>query len=216
MNNARTFGASGLASQIELEPTFDDRQLELQKCLRKIDKELGDMYMGCLWVLLPDASGRNSERMVHAAHSLREIVEKLHRHYDFPVQSYKLTDKVRGLRDRWSELKEGLRDFICSSDGSRLPPKTILNKVRVFMKKLWKFFDDFNAAYPTFKNSARNLLGFLDPHSDEFPESILDLRIKEWRNYREWFNNVAHHRIKDVEESKFRDQLFQFEVFLSG
>ena len=216
MNKERSFGTSGLASQDQLEPIFNERQLELRKCLMEIDKELGYMYMGCLWALLPNASSKNPERMVHAAHSLREIIEKLHMHYDFPIQSYKLTDKVRELRDHWRKLKKGSRDFDCSSDRLRLPPKKILNKLRVFMKKVCKFFEDFDGAYPTFKSSAKNFLGFLDPRSDEFPKSILDSRIEEWRNYRNWFTSVAHHRIIDVGEDEFRKQLFRFEIFLSG
>ena len=217
MNKESSFGTSGLASsQDKLEPIFNERQLELQKCLMEIDKELGYMYMGCLWALLPNASSKNPEKLVHAAHSLREIIEKLHRHYDFPIPSYMLNNSVRELESQWVKLKEGLRDFICSSRELRLPPQKISTKLRVFLKKLWKFFDDFSAAYPTFKNSAKNFLGFLDPRSDEFPESILDSRIEEWRNYRNWFNSVAHHRIRDVEEDEFRGQLFRFEIFLSG
>lgn len=216
MNKERSFDTSGLASQDKLEPIFNDRQLELQKCLRKIDKELGDMYMGCLWALLPNTSGRNPERMIHAAHSLREIIEKLHRHYDFPVPSYNLNNKVRELRNQWLRSEEGLRDSDCSSDRIRSLPEKTLNKPRVFLKKLQKFFDSFNAAYPTFESSAKNLLSFLDPRSDEFPQSISKSRIKEWRNYRNWFNRVAHHRMSDVREDEFRKQLFRFEVFLSG
>ncbi len=216
MNKERSFGTSGLASQDQLEPIFNDRQLELQKCLKKIDKGLGDMYMGCLWALLPNASGRNPEHMIHAAHSLREIIEKLHRHYDFPIPSYKLNNSVRELTNQWLNLKEGSRDFDCSSDRIRLLPKKTLNKLRVFLKKLCKFFEDFNAAYPTFETSAMRLLYSLDPRSDEFPKPILDSNIEEWKRYRKWFNDIAHHRNKDVEEDEFREQLFRFEVFLSG
>lgn len=221
MNKEHSFGTFGLPSQGKLEP----RQLELWKSLVGIDekfgvkpgKRIGDMYMGCLSALMSDVNGRrNPEFLVHAALSLREIIDKLHLFYNFPIPSYKLKNSLEPLAIQWLRLKDERGDFLCGPDRLGLLPKKTLNRLLVFLKKLQDFFDDFNAAYPSVKSRAKGLFGSLDPRSDELSKSIQDTRVKEWKDYWSWFNDVVHHRKPDVREDEFREQLFRFEVFLSG
>lgn len=163
--------------------------------LKSIDNSLANMYYGGLYVL---EDNLNPERCVLCAHSFRELMEKLPNFVDLPsfAEGPSLMDKVRELEAVWEAYLENKNSHL----------KRLLTKLEAF-------FEWLKQNRPKRKEEVRKLLNKLDPYKLGLPKKIEDLRIREWLEIREFFNNVAHHRRK-TEKVEFYQWLNAFDRIL--
>jgi hypothetical protein len=76
------------------------QQNALHEALSDKDQKLASMYLGALKAFEQSA---NPEMYVHAAHSMRELMEKMPQYLDLPVEEHipSLKERTRYLADNW-------------------------------------------------------------------------------------------------------------------
>lgn len=170
------------------------RQRALFQALGKKDQQLALMYLGSLSVL---RNMLNTDRIAQAAHSLRELLEKLPRILDMPIQakSPSMMDKIRPLEQVWSKAK-------AESPGLKSNPHSdVIDKpLRKFLDEADAFFAWLGSDRPTRKQQAAKVVRGLDPLKKALPETIESLHVEEWDRYRNHFELVSHHQIVEEPE----------------
>src|SRR4051794_24588394 len=76
------------------------QQRGLYDALGEIHQNLADMYLGALTTI----SSNNPDRLAQAAHSLRELIEKLPMYIGMPFRSANLGEKVQNLTQQWKKV----------------------------------------------------------------------------------------------------------------
>lgn len=182
------------------------QQRILHQALMREDQRLAGMYLGALLVL---EHIENPENVVMAAHSLRELLEKLPMYLDLPVtRQTNLKVKVIDLSQGWYSVTKNSR---CKGNPSWNGP--VDRPLQTFLERTEKFFEWFKEQYQTRRERAAILLRGLDPLRLSLPTPIEDLRITEWYKYHEYFEKISHHGvIEGLQE--FRTWLVSLEKFL--
>jgi len=174
------------------EAVLSGRQRALFQALGKKDQQLALMYLGALSVL---KNILNPDRIAQAAHSLRELLEKLPRILDMPIQVKppSMIDKIRPLEQTWSKAKT-------ESSCLKTNPHSgeIDRPLRKFLDETDSFFTWLGSDRPTRRQQAAKVVRGLDPLKKVLPETIESLHVEEWDRYRSHFELVSHHQI--VEE----------------
>jgi hypothetical protein len=147
------------------------------------------MYGGTLFVL---RNTSNPDRIAQAAHSLRELLEKLTRILDMPIQAKppSMMEKIRPLEKTWSKAKtesSGLK--------TNLRSDIIDTPLRKFLDEAEQFFTWLASDRPTRKQQAAIVVRGLDPLKKALPQTIESLHVEEWDRYRNHFELVSHHQI---------------------
>ncbi len=171
------------SAAFELSP----RQRSLYEGLLRKDAGLSRMYLGALVV---QSQVDNPERLYQAAHSVRELLEKLPRSFDVPIPTgtrVTLKERIRNLAPYWehaqvNSCKEG--SWVGEIDGS----------LRRFLERASEFFAWFGREHRPRAEEARGFLRASDPATVALPPTIEDLRVTEWKACRDYFTNLAHHR----------------------
>ena len=149
------------------------QQRALYKALSEKEQSLADMYLGSLMTLQQTG---NPDLLALAAHGLRELMEKLPRYLDAPVDtnSPSLKGKVQELAQSWSNT---LGRSQCYSDPNW--SGNIDRPLLIFLRKAYQFFEWFKAERPTRRQQTANALRELDQLGQSLPAPIEGLRIKE-------------------------------------
>lgn len=185
----------------------DGPQQSLYQALIARSSELGSIYIGALMTL---ERRDNPDRLAQAAHGLRELMEKLPKYLDFPIQkkSPSLKEKVRDLSQR--------RDSVIKNSNSHTGSGwrgEIDNHLQKFLTKSDEFFEWFEGEYPTRRQRTVRLLRQLDPSAIPLPEPLETPNIEQWDKCHDHFQGVSHHSLSGVEE-EFRSQLLGLERLL--
>jgi hypothetical protein len=170
------------------------------------------MYLGAIYVM--EDLG-NVDRFAHAAHGFRVLMEKLARSVPaVAVPSQKeapsLKSLVQELSDDWKRTKRNCTNFKKGKWDGALDLHTI---------KMLVGLDEFFIKVATFRpprdQQGANLLKHTDFIHSPLPEPIEQLRIKEWKEYNNYFERVAHHgSVANYDE--FAAWVVRFEEFLHG
>lgn len=186
---------------------LDGPQQTLFEALDARSSELGKIYFGALMTL-----GRkdNPDRLAQAAHGLRELMEKLPKYLDLPIEKKppSLKEKVRRLAQR--------RDKAINNSGSRDGSAwrgEIDNHLQKFLIESDEFFEWFEAEYVTRRRRTVKLLRDLDPSALPLPEPLEEPNVEQWNKCHDHFQGVSHHTIKGVEED-VRSHLSSLESLL--
>jgi hypothetical protein len=107
------------------------QQHSLYEALREIRQDLASMHLGALMAFY----SKNPDRLAQAAHSLRELMEKLPEYLDVPMkEGLSLGEKVKKLAQAWKAVVKPPED----SEQSRwsgtidVPLQTFLIQVEEF------------------------------------------------------------------------------------
>ena len=194
---------SGEPQQVQL----SGRQRTLYEALSEKEQSLADMYLGSLMTLQQTG---NPDSLALAAHGLRELIEKLPRYLDAPVNtnSPSLKGKVQELAQSWNNALGRSR---CHSDLNW--SGDIDRPLLGFLRKAHEFFEWFKAERPTRRQQTANALRELDPLEQPLPASIEELRIEEWDVCHNFFQKVSHHNASSS-HNEFSGFLSAFEIFL--
>jgi hypothetical protein len=163
-------------------------QRALYDALAKLDPRLADMYYGALSVF---KQTENPDHLAQTAHSLRELMEKLPRYINVPLdrKGASLTDKVRSFYKEWAkfsdEVKKNGKPF---DSGGEISPG-----LRSFLEVSETFFEWVENERPARKRRTAQMVRGLDPAMRPLPAAIENLRIEEWDDCHDYFENVSHH-----------------------
>jgi hypothetical protein len=149
---------------------------EMFEALASIRQELADMYLGALDVV---ARGGNPDRYALAAHGIRELLEKLPRHLDVPVDAVKalgLTARVRKLTDAWDRWS-----------GSAVNDGSLTSKGHKLLAALREFCEGVHADIPTRAEQSAAAVRGLDLNPIKLPPSIESLHVRQWREIEGFF-----------------------------
>jgi hypothetical protein len=182
-------------------------QVAIYNALVEFNRTLSTMYLGSLYVL-NDSS--NPDRLSLAAHSLRELMEKLPKYLDLPVEKPMtgLKERIRILMQAWHSTKRGSGAYVNSVWAGNIDRKIV-----GFFEDLNIFFTEFEIENPNRKEALRRVLRAFDPLPALMPRQVEDLRIKQWGDYNGYFQGVSHHT-RGATEADFRTTLSSFEKFL--
>lgn len=183
------------------------QQQTLYQALIDQDPKLAAMYFGALSVL---EQRSNPERLVLASHNLREMMEKLPKYFNLPVNANRLS------------LKEKVRELIRKSDKATQNSNCHTNDgwcgeidgpLREFLTEVNEFSGWFNEVQPTRKQSIAKVIRGLDPSGHALPEPLENKQLRVWDKSNGYFQGVSHHT-KDGIQEEFDEQLSILENFL--
>lgn len=197
-------------------------QKSLDQLLLRIDEKrtkdglkswgLRQIYLGALCAA---DDSRNPDRFAHAAHSFRELMEKLPWSIkSATVPSPKgnppgLKAMVNELREIWKKTKRKSATF----KQANLVGAAIDKHVEIFIGQLDGFFEKSTTLLPTKVQQGKSLLQHTDLLPYPLPEKIERIRLEEWKEYDEFFQGIAHHQAVQS-EADFNAWVLRFEVFL--
>jgi hypothetical protein len=192
------------ASLPEGPPNVGGRQLALHRALGELDQSLATYYEGALAVL---AHTINPDRLSLAAHGIREIMDKLPRFIDLPVEASHTTlgTKANNLREEWERLRKRTR---CLQDGEWVGE--IDGAMSRFMQRVDDFFGWMVDQRPRKTEETARVLRELDPL--DLPDPIVEQSALSYLAIRDYFVEVAHHRHSP--EDEFHKRIAAFEIFL--
>lgn len=182
------------------------QQLALHEALAEKHPDLAVMYRGALLALLQE---QNPERFTQAAHSLRELMEKLPTFaaVEMPAHGETLKQKVSGLKDQW---QKAVRRTSCRHDGGWDGP--VDAPLFELLRGMETFFEWFAQHMPHRRDEAGTLLRVIEVSQQPLPRPLAERNVDLWMDIREYFQAVAHHRQSDV--SEFNQWQGAFELFL--
>lgn len=176
-----------------------DALVEKDRQVQRESVRLAEMYRGALSVLNQEY---NPDRLAQAAHSLRELMEKLPRAVDVPAaQGDGLTVRVRRVHRRWRLYTK------ISSDG----PKRV-KVLTGFQTEMEKFAVWFEERDKTRRQIAGQLIDRLDQRKTSLPAQIKDVHVDEWDLCHKYFEDTSHHSKTTIDE--FDGWLVTLETFL--
>lgn len=188
-------------SRLALTPT----QQELFKALADKRTDMASCYHAGIAILndqiLPD-------RLPLAAHSFRELIEKLPNDGTTIDQGPALADEVNALRSRWN--KALAEDAV---HGGEPWCRGVGEFLRAFLVAATEFFIRREAVAGGRRQEAVKFLDRLDVGTVALPEDVQQKNAAHWLKLRRYFTDVSHHRFP-AEDGEFRERVTQLEVFL--
>lgn len=183
------------------------QQQTLHEALINKDPKLARMYLGSIAVL---GQKSNQERLPLAAHGLREMMEKLPKYLEIPVQA-----KGQSLKQKIQELSsrkdKAARNSSCHfKDGWRGEIDKPLDQL---LQDLDEFFLWFIEANPTRKQRIARVIRVLDPSPSFLPKPLEEIQVSVWDRCNSYFQGVSHHTLESSEE-EFSSPLSVLERFL--
>ena len=197
-------------SQIPIESSmvveFSGQQLALYKALAKKNILLATIYSGAISVY---GQNTNSDRLALAAHGLRELIEKLPRYLDMPmdVKLLNMMETIRPFQASWISAKTSA----CLSNSSW--KGEIDSPLQTYLEQSDVFFTWLVTNRLTRSQQVGKVVRHLDPQGRPLPSAIEELRIRELDHCRDYFEAVSHHSGETLSE-KFDQWLAVLEIFL--
>jgi hypothetical protein len=185
---------------------LSEQQNVFYRALCEKSPSLGVMYLGALAVLTHKV---DPDRLAQAAHSVRELMEKIPQYVEVPIPTHdvKLKPMVDQLLKGWkattgkSQCWDGA-EWAGSIDGH----------LSRFLKKLGAFFNSYAGLFPARRTEVVGLLRRLRGPGGYLPEGLERSNYEDWRRMKEAFDKAAHHG--PVTEKELVQLLGQLEMFL--
>jgi hypothetical protein len=174
---------------------LEGQQLAFYRAIHEYDAELASWYLGARMAL---ATSANPEHLVHAAHSIRELMNNLHKIAGVPakVDAGNLRDKFDDMRRRW---EKGKRNSSCFSDGDGWTGEIDAHARRAFEAVdeaiAWE-----DANRPAWQERHLQTIRMLDVSGRPLPSWIEKDFVAQWDTLRTYFIRVAKRASTDGEE----------------
>jgi hypothetical protein len=153
----------------------------------------------------------NPERLVHAAHGLRELMNELHRIGNVPAKASggRLGDRFESMTNKWEKAK---RNSACYSEEHGWT-----GEIDAHAKRGFEAVDDAirwqGENRPRWKDQFRTTIRGLDVARDQLPTWLEDTFVDQWDKTRDYFVDVAHHR-RSTTADELEAVLASFERFV--
>jgi hypothetical protein len=180
------------ASAIPAELTRDEAHLVqvLQDRDGRYQSGFVELYLGAVFAA-SDAS--RPDRFAHAAHGMRELLEKLPLFYDGAPTKIQIADVASGARRLADEYQRAKQNSACFTSGSPAWMGQIdshlhrlLDRVDVVSKEMDRF--------PTRRVIQQRFLRNLDPLRSQQPMPGEESQLDEWKRLDQFFKAIAHHQ----------------------
>jgi hypothetical protein len=215
-HGARATAASADASELDEPPPLPTepadevalvgQQLDFYRALAEQDMRVAGWYLGARITL---SNTKNPERLAQAAHSLRELMDKLHPVLGLPaeVEGGRLGDRFAVMTDRWERAK---RQSSCHTDGvwsGKIDEAARRGFTAVDQAIEWQ-----RKNRPRREETYRATIRALDVSGRVLPSWIEDTHVRLWDDLRDYFVRVCKHG--QTEEGEFSAALHTFELFV--
>ncbi|MYB76700.1 MAG: hypothetical protein F4X83_06310 [Chloroflexi bacterium] len=188
------------------------QQQDLYEELLERDSSCAQMYIGSIRVL---DDSENPERFPQAAHSMRELMEKLPNHagiYKEPIGV--LIGKIKEAKKNWCKV---LEERGCTEVEAWDP--VIDPCLSFFLKDIEGFFDWYSR-WPSREELALRFIQYLRPSEGPTTDAIQEGLASVWVSADRYFTGVSHHNKKRdekifvVDERRFRNEVELVEQIL--
>jgi hypothetical protein len=171
------------------------RQQLVHRSLTDKSEPVALLYECSLRVL---ADGSNPGRILHAAHSIREMMGGLPKVLELPVlaDQGRLGDQMNALESVWSGAKKSR----CHQDGKWVGE--IDGPLQKLLKRLPEVFQWWRDSHPRRRDVATELFRHTDPAGMPLPNTLEKQRADRWLALLDVFNNVAHGSSTTMDEFK--------------
>lgn len=172
---------------------------------------LSRIYLGAIYAMKDFA---NVDRLAHAAHGFRELMEKLA--WSVPAAQVPtpkgnppgLKALINELSGQWNKAKRNTKNHNNGKWSGDIDSHT-----EKLLCRLDGFFEQAHTLKPLKAQQGHKLLKHTDFLHYPLPEPIEQIRIQEWKAYDDYFQNIAHHGAIASEE-EFTSWAVRFEEFL--
>jgi hypothetical protein len=191
-----------IASRLSL----TNEQATLFASLHRRSERIAQMYVGAV-IALKD--GADPEQLCKAAYEMRELMEKISDLVDVetPTLEESLTSKVNELEKEFASMTAATKLKSPTWDGAvDMALRKFLGKVEEFLA--WK-----SKHRPQRSDAFTRTLRALDGPGRILPADIEKKAVQSWMKVKEFFDNVAHHRLHPTEEV-FREKVAYVEILL--
>lgn len=173
--------------------------------LTRLDAQLVDMYLGAIHVLHQQG---NPDRFSQAAHSLRELLDRMGDGLGGPIAGGPdLHKEVCDLRGKWPA------DGIPTVFGDRTDFPAFDKALRDFLGAAKAFFARFDARPPHRREQAGRLFAATDPRQRRSSPPIEKIHVDRWLDVRGILLAITHHG-KCPTQSEFQALLDSFDSLL--
>jgi hypothetical protein len=183
------------------------QQRALVEALEQLGPDLRDMYLGSLAVL---RQLDNTERFVQAAHTLREMINRVPESLGFisAAKQDRLTDRIYKPEQKWMNA---VAHSQCANNGDWLGE--IDQPLRQALKALGEFFVWKKENRPKRRGEMAAALRRMDTSGRDIPEPLASIAVDQWDLTRDYFTGVCHYG-KNPEEKEFLAYLDALERFM--
>jgi hypothetical protein len=183
------------------------QQLGFYQALAEQDGRAATWYLGARMTL---STTNNPERLQQAAHSLRELMDKLLPVLGLPAEAEggRLGDRFADMTARWETAKEQSR---CHSDGiwsGEIDEAARRGFIAVDEAIVWQ-----RQNRPRRRETYRATIRALDVSRRPPPSWIEDTHVQLWNDLRDYFVRVCHHD-RETDEDEFKGALDTLESFV--
>lgn len=185
---------------------LSEQQNAFYRALCETNPSLGGMYLGALAVLNHEG---DPDRLAQAAHSVRELMEKIPQYVEVPMPTHEvgLKPMVDKLLTRWKATAVKSQCW----DGAAWAG-SIDRHLSSFLEELGAFFDSYAGLFPARRTEVVGLLRRLRGPGGYLPDGLERSNYEDWRRMKEFFDRAAHHG--PVTERELVQLLGQLEMFL--
>ena len=200
--------APGTSAQLTM------RQRGLAKELSQISAkfDLGAMLEGACHALRDQS---NPEALPQAAHSLRELMEKLEGVRGIPITDAGIAEADGSLGEKTKQLAAQWAVAVQKSTCLRQedPTDQIDPPLRKVLGLVADFFGWVANNHKLHSGKPLRLVKGLDPLASMLPQAVQNAQADEWRALKSYFLEVSHHK-RGTDPAQFEVTLAALEVFL--
>lgn len=192
-------------------PSIGDRQqAAFYQAIVELDPRLAGWYYGALVAL---SVPHNPEVFVHAAHSVRELMDNLHKVMDVPVKAEggnQLGDVFNTMESRWERGKRKSKCFVDERWTGEIDEPARRAFASVEEAITWR-----RENRPRRRDTIRSIIRGLTVSKRAVPSWVEDKYVELWDELRSYFIGVCHHG-RETDEEEFLGALGALERFVLG
>lgn len=196
-----------LMDKLEVIDGLELHQKELKKVLNEKNEKAAQIYIGALLIL---KQIDNPDRIALCAHGLRELIVLLPKFIDVPIikeAQQQLAHFADALVGEWNSMK-------AQNKWPGDPPwnGAIDDHLRKVLNKASLLVESHLGIREGRRNQVKEIIKKQNFSAVPLPETIEDLKAKEWNIYRDYFAKIAHHA--STTEEEFLSHVTHFENLL--
>jgi hypothetical protein len=213
--DASELGEPALPAEPVDEGGLVGQQLGFYRALAEQDGRAATWYLGARMTL---SNTNNPERLQQAAHSLRELMDKLHPIVGLPAKAEgsdldkseggDLGSRFYAMTVKWEKAKRGSK---CYAEG--VWSGEIDDAARRGLAAVDEAIEWQRKNRPRRKETYREKIRALDVSRRPLPSWIEDTHVMLWDKLRDYFVKVCHHG-RETDEDEFSAKLHELERFV--
>jgi hypothetical protein len=186
---------------------LEGQQLAIYRAIAEQDETLASWYYGARVAL---ATRGNPEDLVHAAHSISELMNSLHTVAEIPAkrEEGRLGDKFDAMAAKWEKGKQTPSASATGDGRGRLTMQ-----LGVLSQPLTMQLNGSGRTGTRWKETYRSTIRGLDVSQRALPSWIEEKFVELWDQLRTYFIDVCHHRLA-TDADEFAGALDTFERFV--